>query len=665
MSLSPSQSDSTAAIFTEAKLSQMAPTGWLAAWLRRQIDGLTGHLDVAGFPFDTELWACDEIAHQSGAPWWPYEQTAYWVDAMVRCGKLVEDGPLLHRGEQQCRYVLDHSDREGYLGPISCRSPMVAGRWSHSIFFRALMAYADLGHEEEVATALSRHFLGHEHDHSGHRDVCCIEAMYWAYQHTREPALLEMAEETWQRFQEDAHGDDRALTADALACNAPADCHGVTFCETLKLPALLYLATGKEAYLQQARDGFRKLDRHHMLVTGAPSSTESLRGFTPLDAHETCDIADYTWAAGYMLQATGEAAFADQIERACFNALPGAVTKDFRALQYFSCPNQVVLMENSTHTLAAAGGKFMTYRPRPGTECCTGQVNRPMPNYVARQWMWRNGEPSATFYGPSIFTFERDGQSIRIEEATSYPFSETIRFTVTCTEPVRFTLWLRIPGWCENAAVAVNSEPEKDDFRSGTFFPLTRKWSPGDVVELSLPMKIRLQRWPEDGISIERGPLVFALPVADERRPDPNDPHQNEAFPAWGMKPVSPWNYGLALNETNLAEEIQIEETAGSDDPWSHSPIRLRLSAHRIEGWSLRATDAMDSVGGELVDPARNLWRAYEEVIHGDFLLTPHLPEASLRASARERPAEAIELVPIGCTCLRLTIFPELRTTDA
>ena len=58
--------------------------------------------------------------------------------------------------------------------------------------------------------------------------------------------------------------------------------------------------------------------------------------------HETCDITDHTWALAYLLQATGDARYADRIEQVIFNALPGSITKDFRALQYFSCPNQVI-----------------------------------------------------------------------------------------------------------------------------------------------------------------------------------------------------------------------------------------------------------------------------------------------------------------------------------
>ena len=116
--------------------------------------------------------------------------------------------------------------------------------------------------------------------------------------------------------------------------------HGVTYCEEMKLPMLLYAYTGEQKYLDAAVRADEKLLRHHLLPDGVPSSNEHLDGNDPLTSHETCDITDYTWSLGYYLMTTGDAVYADAIEKAVFNAGPGAVTKDFKALQYFSSVNQ-------------------------------------------------------------------------------------------------------------------------------------------------------------------------------------------------------------------------------------------------------------------------------------------------------------------------------------
>ena len=55
---------------------------------------------------------------------------------------------------------------------------------------------------------------------------------------------------------------------------------------------------------------------------------------------------------------------------------------------------------------------------------------------------------------------------------------------------------------------------------------LVREWKNGDVVELSRPMPVRKSRWHEISVSLERGPLVYALKIeaAEELVKNEKDP---------------------------------------------------------------------------------------------------------------------------------------------
>lgn len=654
-------------VFTEMDLGRaQQPTGWLRRSLERQRHGLTGHLDVAGPPFDTRLWAVDAIPHRPGAsPWWPYEQTAYWVDGLTRCGLALNDPSLMKRAREQFDYVLAHADRDGYLGPRSCKPPMPAGRWAHMIFFRACLAWQAHTGDERILPALQRYYLEARHDHSGHRDVCHIEIMCELAERTGCRELVTEAEGLWARYQQTLSEHDRALAKDEVRANRPAFGHGVTFCETSKQAIILYRLTGKALYRRYAEQAFRKLQRYHMLVSGAPSSTEALRGVTALDAHETCDVVDFSWSAGHYLLATGEVPYADAVERATFNALPGATTKDFKALQYFSGPNQVIAARNSCHGLCATGGQWMSYRPRPGTECCTSNVTRAWPNYAARMWLAKKDDPVAALYGPSTLHFVRNGEPVTITQDTYYPFSDQVDFVVQTAKPQLFTLWLRIPVWCSSARVTLNDQPVKPRCRAGKWFPVSHRFAANDRVRLHLPMTVRLTEWPDGGVALERGPLVFALPIPARARRDRRDPHQRQDFPAWELFPAGPWNYALDVDRDKLAEQVQVVHGPVSPDPWDTPPLWLEVPARRVRGWRLRQAKVLPTYGATLVDAARNIWSEHKTVVRGLFPITPPLPDpATLRGRLGKR-VENIRLAPYGHTLLRLTVFPWARRPPA
>jgi DUF1680 family protein len=237
--------------------------------------------------------------------------------------------------------------------------------------------------------------------------------------------------------------------------NTPIQSHGVSYAETSKLPAILYLYTGKEDYRKFAVAAQRRIFDHHMLIDGIPSSSEGYAGTTALDEHETCDITDHAWAWTYVLQATGDGVWGDHIERACFNAHPGVTKPDWTGIQYFGSPNQVLANLNCDHnTERWFGSRRLAYQPNPAQliGCCGGNKHRFLPQLCAQACGCRprdNGL-AATLYGPSTVTAKvgSANQQVQITQKTNYPFEEEIRFEIKADRAVAFPLSLRIPAWC-------------------------------------------------------------------------------------------------------------------------------------------------------------------------------------------------------------------------
>src|SRR5450432_82489 len=340
---------------------------------------------------------------------------------------------------------------------------------------------------------------------------------------------------------------------------------------------------------------FKKLDRYHMLIDGVNVSSEHLGPVNSQESHETCDISDYTWNIHYLLMATGEASYANKIERAAFNAAPGSVTSDFKALQYFSAPNQVIAARGS---FIRSGGDYMRYAPNPGTECCPGNVNRMMPNIAIHSWMSDGqGGIVAALYTPSSVSYPVGGeeQVVTIDEDTHYPFSDSIRFTMHLSENTVFNFYFRIPGWCRRPRVFLNGKPLDMQLSPGSYIPLRRLYRDGDRVTVVLPAAFTLVPGAERGISLVRGPLVYALKIDENWKIDSADARSTADFPAYELFAKSPWNYALCLDPERLRQQVQVVRRPFSDDPWgiTTAPVELRVPARLVQGWVLEHKTSM------------------------------------------------------------------------
>jgi hypothetical protein len=628
------------------------PQGWLRTYLKKEGAELGSKLPHISIPFTQAYWAGEETAES----WWPWEQKAYWLDGATRLAIVLQDEQLMAQVRKTIDYTLTHAAADGYLGPQFFADPKGDfHRWPHALLFRGLAALSDAnfpeGSERDgIVVAMQKHYVSDKASYgTPTRNVINIESMLWCYERTGDPRLLELAESSWQEFMKGGadpeHGN---LSPQLVYADSPIECHGVTYAEVSKQPAVLYLHTGKEPYLRFAVAAQRRIFEHHMLVDGVPSTSESYRTTTALDSHETCDISDHTWAWGFLLMATGDAVWADHVERACFNAGAGAIKNDWKALQYFSCPNQFLATLNSDHNALEPGGFLMAYQPNPGKAgaCCGGNVHRLFPNYVIRMWMkTNNGGLAAVLYGPSKVktTVGPDNQPIEIEQTTHYPFDEQIHFKISTDRPVSFPLSLRIPGWCHAPRLTVNGAAVAVSRTQLGFTELRRTFHPGDVITLTLPMKIAVTHWPHDGIALERGPLVYSLPIEGKWVPRVEAKYTTPDYPSWELTPQSPWSYGIALSDENLEHHVEverspvIEEADGAWDPWENPPIALRLVARRIENWDLESNP---------------------EDANQKF--TPPLPD--LNEVKASEATEHLRLVPYGSTHLRITIFPSLRS---
>ncbi|QIG39597.1 hypothetical protein G5T42_08950 [Microbacterium sp. 4R-513] len=244
---------------------------------------------------------------------------------------------------------------------------------------------------------------------------------------------------------------------------------------------------------------------------------------------ETCaNIGMILWSER-MLSLTGDAKYADVIERIAFNTLLAGVS--LAGTDYFYT-NALRQVRDLPFPLRRPGdtGLHPVPPPPPSDErlrerylscyCCPPNLARTLARFHERA---ASVSPDGLFvhqYGGSELRFDADGRVLALREDSDYPWDGRIAFTVTEAVDGGMPLHLRVPGWAAEAALEVNGNALPAP-APGTYARVDRTWEVGDVVVLTLPMPVRVlrgHRLAEEltgQVAVQRGPVVYCLESAD------------------------------------------------------------------------------------------------------------------------------------------------------
>jgi DUF1680 family protein len=143
--------------------------------------------------------------------------------------------------------------------------------------------------------------------------------------------------------------------------------------------------------------------------------------------------------------------------------------------------------------------------------CCAGTLPQVATDYGINSYLQEPGAVWVNLYVPSVLRWNEGANQLQLEQTGNYPLSDAVEFRVKTARPETFALHLRIPAWAEGARVAVNGRAMPLEVTKG-FAVLRRTWKSGDVVELELPSKLRLEAIDAahpDVVALLHGPLVL------------------------------------------------------------------------------------------------------------------------------------------------------------
>ena len=275
----------------------------------------------------------------------------------------------------------------------------------------------------------------------------------------------------------------------------------------------MYLTGGCGALYDGASPDGAKDQKHITRVHQAYGRDFQLPNTTAYN--ETCANLGNVFWNWRMFLATGDAKFMDVVELALYNSVLSGGALDGTNF-FYTNPLRV------TDPMPVELRWSRTRVPFVGSFCCPPNLVRT----IAESADYAYGQSADTVWvnlygGSALATTLADGDQVKLAQATDYPWNGRVRIKILGCGQKQFSLNLRIPGWAAGASVRVNHAPADASPKPESYWEIRRVWRAGDVVDLDLPMPVRLMAAnplvEEDlnQVAVQRGPLVYCLESPD------------------------------------------------------------------------------------------------------------------------------------------------------
>lgn len=255
------------------------------------------------------------------------------------------------------------------------------------------------------------------------------------------------------------------------------------------------------------------LTSRQMYVTGGIGPAASNEGFTdyydlPNESAyaETCAAVGLMMWASRMLGRGPDRHYADIMEQALYNGALSGLSIDGSRFFY-------------DNPLESRGGHHRwTWHRCP---CCPPNIARTVAAIGSYMYGISADGIAVHLYGANAARLNVGATAVTLTQETRYPADGRVAIAIGLDGPARFTLSLRVPGWCETAGLSLNGQAVEPGEMRGGYVHLEREWRDGDRLELDLPMQVRaLHAHPAvkadlGRVAIARGPLIYCAEEVD------------------------------------------------------------------------------------------------------------------------------------------------------
>ena len=597
--------------------NELKPSGWLKKQLRIQADGLNGNLD--------KVWPDVRDSAWIGGTCEGWERVPYWLDGFIPLAYLLEDEDMISRAKKYIDAILSFQKEDGWICPCSEEDRANYDTWAVLLITKVLCLYADCSGDERITDAVYRclkQFNSHINVNTlrnwgASRWFEGLIAIIWLYEKTGESWLLALAKKL------KVQGFD---WIDIFKTYLLEDCvdeweyysHIVNISMMLKSEALWSLFADVDA--QELADmAIEYLDAKHGMAIGHFSGDENLSGNAPIQGAELCSIVELMFSYENLFAVTGNTKWLDRLEQLGYNALPAAVSPDMWSHQYDQMINQVQCSPMSKQPFRTNNNVAHTFGLEPHYGCCTANFGQGFPKLALSTFMKSENGIASCVLSPSVVETEIKGAAVRCELDTKYPFRNSLTYTITVEQDVEFALSVRIPGFCKGASV------DGTWVNCGGFVHINKLWSGTTKVAVELDFETEIVNRPEQMVCVRRGPLFYSIPIKEKWEKveyTENGIERKYPYCDYYIYPMSKWNYALA------SEDFEVTEN-DFDTPFSpeSAPVCITTDVVEIE-WGF------------------------------DNGYCNRLPKSLEPEGIKEK----IKMIPYGCTNLRITEIPFVKT---
>ena len=458
---------------------------------------------------------------------WYGEHAGKWLVAAAKAVARGGDAALRENLRRVADYLLSRQDVDGYLGNYApARRFMVKQPpkpvtwdgapalrtwdiWTHSYlilglietwraldddrYLAAAQAIGDLCWRTLVQGDIDITTLG---NHFGMSATVLMDPAAELYFCTGDARYLALAE----HIASQANGEPRLALIDRAREGADASEIGTGKAYQLAWNlvglAKLHRATGKPQYAQAVDHLWRNIRDHHLSLGGGPWGGVAHRSrevfnpagvFDPRAYVETCSVLAWLQLNRELLQLSGEARYADEIERTAYNDLLGAAAPNGEDWCYYSFANGPRI--HTTYWRCCKSSGAMAWEELP-----------PLAYGVSDE-----GAVQVNLYGAGEATLTLAQGRVRIAQDGAYPFQGEVVLTIELSQAMSFALRLRVPAWATGCELRLNGK-RVDAAQVDGWLTLLREWRAGDRVELSFPTPVVVHRRQSRNVQESRAP---------------------------------------------------------------------------------------------------------------------------------------------------------------